>query len=779
MLGKLKGLQLTKKKSFWILLAVQIVLLVYGIVSLFGHDAVYSFEPSQMQVNVGHYDSALDAVVVNGDEGLTGNAVDVNIPYLPKGVYKVALRYESGTSGISYCSVTADHAGLHNFYTNGEHLHEALSATGYNMWLMEDVANLIAHVSYEQGTLKVFGLDIYETNALARMNLFKLVVLCVVLSFCYLFRQMDATYGVTADAKKAFFGCVVITLIASLPHMVDYITSSGDVGYHLMRIEGLKDGILSGQFPVRIAPKWLFDNGYASAVFYPETMLLPAALLRMIGFTVTTSYHIYMIMMNALTVWIAYYCFSRMFSSVNVGLLCSMLQTLSVYRSFRNYSFGSIGETLGFMFLPLIIYGFYRVFTEDYKSKEYKWCFIPLAIGYAGIIQTHMLTCEMVAGFTILLCIILWKKVFTKEIFWALAKTVISAALLSLWYIVPFLDYMMTGDLTIQHVSGRLIQDRGILPAHIFLGFQIHGGNFYFDETGMVNSMPMGIGFGLLVVLLVWLYLLLMKGKKLVTEEGLTAGQYMAGVIAVCFSVVAMILSTSLFPWDRIHGMNKLFEVLVSSLQFPYRFLMIATAMLVCVAGAVGRYAECQEEKLYKVGFYGLITVFTVTTGVYLLTDVLYKGSFMKVYNAAGMGYGYISGAEYLPYGTDQALLGYGLPEGSENVVIEGYDKGALSWEVNCYNQSAEDGYVELPLLYYKGYRAVDEDTGEKLFVYDGENHMVSVEVPSAYTGIISVEFVSPWYWRVAEIINVLAVIGTVVLYKRDKKKLCLENRGK
>ena len=287
----------------------------------------------------------------------------------------------------------------------------------------------------------------------------------------------------------------------------------------------------------------------------------------------------------------------------------------------------------------------------------------------------------------------------------------------------------------------------------------------------------MGIGFALLVVLLIWLYLLFVKGKKLVSGNGLNIQEYRTGIIAVGLAVLAMIMSTSLFPWDRIHSMNKLFEVLVSSLQFPYRFLMIATAMLVCVAGVVGRYLEQQGEKLYKVGFYALLTVFTVTTGIYLLTDVLYKGNFMKVYNAAGMGYGYISGAEYLPYGTDQSQLSYGTPEGSEGIEIEGYEKGSLSWEVNCYNQTSGDGYIKLPLLYYKGYRAVDTDTGEKMNAYDGDNHAVCVEIPAGYSGILKVEFVSPWYWRVAEIINVLAVLGLVVCYKKDKKRLCLENK--
>ncbi len=771
MFTKLKGLQLKKRKSFWVVLLIQFLLIIYGVVNLFGHDASYTFGVEEMQVNIGHYDSGQKAIIVTGEEGQNGNAVDVTIPYLPKGTYRVCLRYDSDNSGVNRCSVTADNAGLHNFYTNGDHLHEALHETDFDMWLNEDVANLIAHVEYEKGALTVYGLDIYETNALSRMNLFWIVAFCVVFSFCYLFRLVDNEYGISADWKKAFFGCIVIATIASLPHMTDYILSTGDIGYHLLRIEGLKDGILSGQFPVRIAPKWLYGHGYASAIFYPETMLLPAALLRMIGFNVTTSYQIYMIVMNLLTAWIAYYSFCKMFSSVNVGLLCSMLQTLSIYRIFRNYSFGSIGETLGFMFVPLIIYGFYRVFTMDYKSKEYKWSFVPLSIGFAGIIQTHMLTCEMVGGFTILLCIIMWKKVFKKEVFLALAKTVISAALISLWYVVPFLDYMLTGDFVIHHVSGRTIQNRGVLPAHFFLGFHIRGGNFYFDETGMVDSMPMGIGFPLLVVLIIWLYLLFAKGKRLVTEEKLSGQDYVTGIIAAILAVIAMYMSTSLFPWDRIHSMNPLFRSLVSSLQFPYRFLMVATVLLICVAGVVGKYVENQSDRLTRLGYYGILVIFTVTTSVYLLTDILYTGSFMKVYTASGMGYGYVSGAEYLPYETDQQYLIPGVPTGSDNIEVEGYESGALAWEVNCYNQSAEEGNLRLPLLYYKGYQAVDEDTGEKMVTYAGDNNAVCVEVPSGYSGIINVKFVSPWYWRLSEIINVLAIIGMVVGYKRHKEK--------
>ena len=77
---------------------------------------------------------------------------------------------------------------------------------------------------------------------------------------------------------------------------------------------------------------------------------------------------------------------------------------------------------------------------RDVKDKDYGRSFIPLTIGFTGLIQSHLLTCELVGGFTILLCLILWKKVFRKETFLVLAKTVVYSVLLSAWFLVPFLD---------------------------------------------------------------------------------------------------------------------------------------------------------------------------------------------------------------------------------------------------------------------------------------------------------------------------------------------------
>jgi len=219
--------------------------------------------------------------------------------------------------------------------------------------------------------------------------------------------------------------------------------------------------------------------------------------------------------------------------------------------------------------------------------------------------------------------------------------------------------------------------------------------------------------------------------------------------------------------------MNGIFQTLVSSIQFPNRFLTIASVLLVTLAGVVGKCilemssgesGRQDGRRWFALYFSGMVVLLCISS-IYLLNDTLYNRSFTRIYNSEGMGTGYISGAEYLPYGTDASLLTYRGPVAEENVEVEGYEKGALRVDVSCYNNSDREGFLELPLLYYKGYRAWDEETGEALTVYAGNNHAVSVAVPSGYHGVIRTEFVSPWYWRVAEVLSVVTFLFLVLWY--------------
>lgn len=772
--GKIAGLQVYRRKSFLILLAIELLVAGLAIAGLFGKNAVYEYDVSTADT-LGEYDAERGVCAAGPESGQQEDFVVFRNISVPAGTYDVRLRYETDVDGVNMCRVSDTTIGFKHLFTNGEVLYSGRQETNFRMWLLRDTEGMEIRAVHSGGNLAVKGLILAQNNALQRIRLAIVLAVSLLINGIWLWHAYDRQYGIKNDHKTVVFVLGLITIFASLPLMTDYIISSGDVGYHLMRIEGLKDGIMSGQFPVRIAPKWVQDYGYGDAVFYGQTLLLPAALFRMIGFTVTTSYRLFIFCVNLATAWLAYYCFRKIFGHPYIGLLCSMLYTLSLYRLYKLYMRGSLGEALGMMFLPLIAYGFWRIFTEDHKARAYKWCFLPLTIGFAGIIQTHMLTCELVGGFTVLLCILLWKKVFRRETFLALAKTVICSALLAAWFIIPFLDYMATGDFMIHHAYERTIQERGLYLAHLFSVFPFSGGSVFPAEDGMVNAMPVGIGFALLVCLLLWCYLLMLGRKTLSDRGGLEKKYLTLGNIGLGFAVLSMFMSLSAFPWNSIQFLHRITATLVSSLQFPERLLMIAGIGAVLVAGVLAVAAFRQAHKGWKIGFCGVMAGLTVLTSLLMLDDYVHNASFVKIYNAEGMGSGYIAGQEYLPYGTDASQLLWRLPIASGNVVMESCEQGPLTMEVSCRNQGGEEGSLNLPLLYYKGYRAIDRNTGERLTVYAGENNTVHVKVPAGYEGKIYTTFVSPWYWRLAEAVSLASGVGLAVWYrlvhKRSKKK--------
>ena len=768
---KIKALHIGKKRSFRVLLAIELMLLVLGVMGLFGKTAVYEYGLENMRGNFGTYDEAAGGYRVTQADGIQGNLVDFCDIVLPKGVYAVSLHYETDTDMKNICTVTDGTLGYRTLRTNGEHLYAGLDSTDFYMWLTRDSGGLIVHAEYGgEGSLTVRGLTIRETNALSRIYLFWVVIASLAVNACFVYREYDRKYGISGKDKTVTFGLGVLILFASMPLMLDYMPTGGDLGYHLHRIEGIAESILHGMFPARNAPHWQQGYGYASAIFYGETMLYPAALLRLIGFTVLDSYRLYFFLLTVAQVLVAYFCFKKLFGEKYIGLLCSVLYTLSIYRFYKTYYVGAVGETLGVLFLPFLAYGFYRVFTQDTGEKTYKKSWIPLTIGFSGLLQSHLLSCEMAGFFTVILCVILIKKVFRKETFLVLAKTVIYSCLLSAWFLVPFLDYMLTGDFVIQNVSARTIQDRGLYPSHLLVFFPGSGGNSLFDGQGMFESAPFTLGASLSVALLAWLLLGFFRKLGLLTKE-----QRGLGSVAAFFALLAMIMSQSWFPWDTIHGWNSITQTLVSSLQFPTRWLSVASVTLVTLAGVLAKWFLEQERGKYFGAFFAGMLALVIMSNIFLMSGFQYDMGGMRIYNAEGMGTGYIAGSEYLPYGADPDKFFHRDPIAEDGLLVENYEKSGLTIDVICTNAGSDSASVHMPLLYYKGYVTYDRDTKESFETYADEDFLVAVSVPAGYSGQLRTCFRSPWYWRVAEAVTVLFFAGLVVenYVRKRRGKVC------
>ncbi len=745
LLQKIEMNKLIKRKLFWILAAAFCLIFAFCIFKILQPgtsirlEGEYTFTEGTIEENKVIYDSIS----------------------LKPGVYYVELEYTTDTDLGAVCNMQDGTVFTGGLLTNGEHVYSGLGRTGFHMWLFEGTENMQAAVSYAgKGMLRTGSITITETNQLWTMLLVILFLAAGLVALCFSYAAYNLKKPVEEEKKQVFFFVLLIGFLASIPCMYGSMLGGADLTYHLQRIEGVKDGLLSGQFPVRLEPEWVYSHGYANAVFYCNALLYFPAFLRLAGFTVTASYNAYCFMLSMATAWISWYCFSRILKNNYIGLVCSALYTLSAFRVYKLFVTGAAGEGSAYTFLPLAMYGLYRIFTQDVKDKSYKTAWIPVMAGYAGLIQTHVLTCEITAFLTLAVCLVCIRRVFRKETFFELAKGALGALGLSLWYLVPFIDYYLTQDVHIKHVSARTIQDRGMYVSQLLTHFWDASGK----TVNGITMSPIGIGPVLVSGLLVFCVLLVHGSLRKRKDE------LRQGIIFAILGALLMLLSLRYFPWNQIQGAGGAAASLVSSLQFPNRFLGWGTACLVTTFGFSLRYLYNSKRAYYWLGI-AIAVVGIVTSNAYMVNSVMKEETSLRLYNEESMGFGYISGAEYLIQGTDEKKLTFSGPVTGGNVTLNSYVKDYLSVDMNCTNRGAGEGYVELPLLFYKGYKAFDADSGMRLMACAGDNNVVRVILPEGYFGNITVKFESPVYWRLSEFLSGAAILSVVAAWWIRRRK--------
>lgn len=728
-----KWTDIWKNKFFCVAAALEAIILAAGIAGLFQPAQRIELNPGQENISLkpGVYQVTLEYRAAED-----GNELQI---------YDMA--FESGTLLFSTVSLYA-----------GENREDC------QLWVLRNTDTVRADVVYNgSGELTIKNFHITSTNAGSRILIFLTVVVGGILNGLFLLRLYDAQIGIERRKKLLWAVLAAAFVCMSLPLLVDYHLWGNDWGFHMLRIEGLISGWKDGQFPVRIQGNWLRGYGYAVSVFYSDLFLVIPALLRLIGFTVNTAALLYMAVIHGATLLISYQCFRRCFHNDTAGAVSAVLYSLSAYRMHNIYVRYALGETLAMVFLPMVFYGFYRIFMWDIQDKSYRRSFLVLTLGLTGVIQSHVLTCEMLAFCIILVCLLLIRKVFRKKTFWELTKAAVFTILLNLWYLVPFLDYFLTGNFNVSNTDTMVIsqvQKGGIYPAHSLFLFYGRGKLWMGGGAGMYETAAYSVGAALLLALIVWVYLEFTQKFKNITFRFLGLGRLMFGL-----TCLFTILTSRYFPWQRLEGMGGLIGKLVVSLQFPYRFLALSCLTSSILSGVILIYfRENSDKEVYR-GWTALFFTAALFFCAYQVNHLLISQGFARVYNREGMGTTYISNAEYLPYLADVNSMLCNLYVPGEAVTVEAYEKGkdTLRTKVTVSN-AGDDSYVELPILYYRGYTARNETDGERLQVTAGTNSVVRVLLPGGYQGSFRVFFQSPWYWRVAECISILTAAGIFVV---------------
>lgn len=544
-----------------------------------------------------------------------------------------------------------------------------------------------------------------------------------------------------------------LVLLCSLPVLTDAVSYGFDLSFHMTRLAGVAQGLAEGQFPVRIYPNFLNGYGYASPLFYGDLLLYFPALLMLAGMPLFRAYNLLLVGVNILTVAIAWWSFSRMLRSKAAALTATALYAAAYYRLFNMYYRPALGETCAQTFLPLIFYGFWALYADDVEESRRRRAWLPLALGFSGVILTHTITTELaaiMAVFTVLCCA---KRAFRPRRLGTLLQGAGLTVLLCAWFVLPMLQEL-GGDYRFRADSNAI--DPGDYA--ISLANLLQPWNATVDHIRL--GAPLLLAAAGLLAVLVWKKDLPARGRQL-------------GLAGLLLGTAATWL-VSFTGWETVAGwMGESIGRMFLNFQFPFRFLVFAVLGLAAAGGAlVYLLGSLAGQRSARICAAGLVAVAVIFAGMDLTPYIDAQFGRSRHGTTEGLSDTTTSSAmEYLPaaFALEQAENTDLSPSDTLSCTL--VEKGSLRYTLRLVNESADaNANLELPLVYYPGYQVLANDGGDAV-VTEGETGQVAVVLAPGYDGTLTVGFAEPLSWRAAEAVSLLTVIGLVVWFVRDRKR--------
>lgn len=194
--------------------------------------------------------------------------------------------------------------------------------------------------------------------------------------------------------KCPLFIILILTLVSSSILFLKNACIGGDFFFHISRIKFVRDKILS----LNIGGIYFInDFGYGEGLFYPDIFIYIPAIFYLFSDNLLLIYKLLLVSINFFVILSMYYSINKLTNSKKIGIICSVIYAFLPYRLTTLYNRSALGESIAFIFLPIIIYSF----LELLKGKKEKY--IPLALSMSSIILPHILSSVIVIGILVVI----------------------------------------------------------------------------------------------------------------------------------------------------------------------------------------------------------------------------------------------------------------------------------------------------------------------------------------------------------------------------------------
>lgn len=540
---------------------------------------------------------------------------------------------------------------------------------------------------------------------------------------------------------------LLIVLVTGFPYLKNGVSGyDKDLLYHLLRVEGIKDALLQGKFPVHIYENFFNGYGYGSPLFYPDLFFVIPAVLRILGFSPSVTWKLFALLLTTIASLSTYFCFKYIIRDWRYALTGTMLLMLSQFYLADLMLRVGISEYLAFIFLPMLVAGIYDFFQRD-GGKVYL-----MGIAFAGMLLSHTIMTFIGIVITVVIFILMFLHPRKRKLFFEkkrMGKLIITAFVTLLgtsYYLFPMLEQMKSADY-------------GYLVPWVHVSEYVQPFSVLFYSTGYFYNVAY-VGVGIPLLLLVFCRAIYGRPKNKWAD-----GFYFSGIFL-------FLMTTTLFPWRLLD--NTIFNML----QFPFRLYPYALCFFILgICMILSEHSEKPQARTIR----GLIIALTIFFGVWQNYTVLQE--YIEKYTTdlseefIARNNNYVGRGEWLPISLEEDVTtltaaGVVLCDGKEIETTR--VQGSVEFTISNKN-SIE---YEVPLIYYKGYRAVltdEKNETRELTVQESGHGLVEVQNETGRKGDVRVFYQETWIQRISNWISILTVIGILLVlimkHRKSKKK--------
>ena len=556
--------------------------------------------------------------------------------------------------------------------------------------------------------------------------------------------------SIATKPKFHFWIFLLVLLLLTAIMMLAYspLHPGHDFHFHLRRLQALIQAIDNGTFPYYIDYSAIDGYGYLSKAFYCDIILIPFAIVGLFSNSIV-AYQVMIATMTILCGIFTYWTVNTIYSSKYAATIAAILYTFSYYRLLDVYHRSALGEALSFTFVPIVMLGLYYIIKADYR----KWYI--LAIGFSLMVFTHVIsTVLMAVTVFIILCVYYKPLIKEPKRLLYLGIAAVSTVFITAYYLFPMIEQMLSDTYYYQARQIMGLAENSKMSFHWMIW-----GMF----SGVIQPVQIFVpGTGLLLTCVIALRVFVTgKSDKLRSAD-----------IGVIIGLVFILASTVLFPWG-IYPFK-----LLNFIQLPWR-LYEFSSFFFAVSGAY--YLSVLVKT--NLGAFAAMSMLIVAT-------ILVIGSDGRAYNETRRfreiietptveNDFHLGGFEYVPHKVPsiKALENRGHiveTNNSDTQVFSANDSAKDVYKLKMNVEISSPDVLVLPLIYYKGYTAINHGQEDKypLIVSESNRGLAQIEIRNS--GLVEVYYEGTIIQKISfyiTIVSILSLIGYIVRQNCRKRK--------